>query len=157
MPRMVEVGSPAPEFALKATNPEQVSLSDYRGKKVVVLFFPLAFSPVCTEELCGVRDGLSQFKDLEAEVLAISVDSPYVLKAFAEAEGLTFPLLSDFNKEVALKYGAFHEDLFGLHGVAKRAAFVVDRDGIVRYRWVSDVPTNLPDMDAIKAALREVA
>lgn len=154
---MVEVGSPAPDFTLKATGPEQVSLRDYRGKKVVVLFFPLAFSSVCTEELCGVRDGLAQFKDLDAEVLAISVDSPHALKAFASAEGLTFPLLSDFNKEVAPRYGAFHEELFGLRGVAKRAAFVVDREGIVRYRWVSDVPTNLPDLEAIKAALREIA
>ncbi|HEY8531455.1 MAG TPA: peroxiredoxin [Limnochorda sp.] len=154
---MIEVGARAPEFTLKATGPDQVSLSDYRGKNVVILFFPFAFSSVCTQELCGVRDGLSQFKDLNAEVLAISVDSPYTLKAFAEAQNLTFPLLSDFNKEVAPKYGAFYEDLNGFKGVAKRAAFVVDREGVVRYAWVSDVPTELPDMEAIQATLRELA
>lgn len=154
---MAEVGTQAPGFTLKATGPEQVSLSDYRGKNVVLLFFPFAFSPVCTEELCGVRDGLSQFQELDAQVLAISVDSPYTLKAFAEAEQLTFPLLSDFNKEVAPAYGAYYEELAGLKGVAKRAAFVIDREGIIRYKWVSDVPTNLPDLEAIQATLRVLA
>ncbi|BAS26590.1 peroxiredoxin [Limnochorda pilosa] len=153
----MNVGDRAPDFTLKATGPDQVSLSDYRGKNVVLLFFPLAFSPVCTEELCGVRDGLSEFKGLKADVLAISVDSPYTLKAFAQAENLPFPLLSDFNKEVAPRYGAYYEDLAGLKGVAKRAAFVVDGDGIVRYRWVSDVATRLPDMGAIKSALAALA
>lgn len=152
---MVEVGKPAPEFKLQATTGGEVALSDHRGRNpVVLLFFPLAFTPVCTKELCSVRDDYARFERIGAQVLALSVDSPFTLKVWAEQERFPFPLLSDFNKEVAHAYGALHEDLLGLKGVAKRSAFVIDWQGMVRYAWVSDDPTRLPDFAAIEEALK---
>lgn len=155
---MLKVGQPAPDFRLKATTGGEIALSGYRGEQpVVLLFFPLAFSPVCTAELCTVRDDDERFRRLGAEVLAISVDSPFALQAWAERDRFNFPLLSDFNKEVARQYGVLHEDLLGLKGVAKRSVFVIDRQGIVRYAWVSDDPRRLPDFAAIERAVRSAA
>ena len=153
------VGDKAPDFRLPATGPQDtISLGEFRGKKnVVLLFFPFAFSPVCTDEMCALRDTYyQQFNDLDAQVLGISVDSPYTLKAWAEQQKFTFPLLSDFNKEVAKAYDVYYEQLGNFRGVAKRAAFVIDKDGVIRYRWVTDDPKVLPDQEEIRRVLAEL-
>jgi|TARA_A100001037_G_scaffold133358_1_gene120993 peroxiredoxin len=151
-----QVGESAPAFTLKNTDLEEVSLADFSGRKVVLLFVPLAFSGPCTQELCDISAGINAYDDLGAQVLGISVDSPFSLKAWAEKEGITIPLLSDFNKEVSAAYGAQFEDLLGFKGVAKRSAFVVDGAGVVRYASVSDDPKQLPDFEAIKACLQSL-
>jgi glutaredoxin-dependent peroxiredoxin len=152
------INSLAPDFTLKqktADGLQDVSLSANRGKcQTVILFFPLAFTGVCTEELCSVSGGLDAYSSLNASVLAISVDSPFAQEAFAKQAGITIPLLSDFNKEVAAAYGVLYPELIGLKGVAKRSAFVVGVDGTVKFAWVSDDPKKLPPFDQIQAALR---
>lgn len=149
--------SKAPVFTLKrktAEGLEDVSLADNIGKKkTVLLFFPLAFTSVCQEELCSVSAGLDQYSALDADVWGISVDSPFAQEAFSKSAGITIPLLSDFNKEVAADYDVLYEDLLGLKGVAKRSAFVVDADGTIAYSWSSDDPKQLPPFEEIKAAL----
>ena len=151
-----QVGESAPAFTLKNADLEEVSLADFSGRKVVLLFVPLAFSGPCTQELCDISAGINAYDDLGAQVLGISVDSPFSLKAWAEKEGITIPLLSDFNKEVSAAYGAQFEDLLGFKGVAKRSAFVVDGAGVVRYASVSDDPKQLPDFEEIKACLQSL-
>ncbi len=154
----VEIGQPAPDFELSATTGDSIALRDRRGQgPTVLLFVPLAFSPVCTNELTRMRDDYEEYAKLGAEVMAASVDSPFTLKVWAEQLKLPFPLLSDFNKEVARAYGALHENLLGLKGVAKRAVFVMDGRGTVRYRWVSDDPGQLPQFDEVKAAVKKAA
>ena len=153
----LDIGTQAPDFTLKtktADGLEDVTLSGNFGSgKTVLLFFPLAFTSVCQEELCSVRDSLQDYNDLDATLYGISVDSPFTQEEFAGQNNLNFPLLSDFNKEVSADYDVQYEDLIGLKGVAKRSAFVIDSDGIVQYSWSSDDPTVIPDFDAIKAAL----
>lgn len=150
----VKVGEKAPEFTLHNTEKKEVSLSDYRGKNVVLLFFPLAFTSVCTDELCHMRDNLSAYEKLDAEVLAVSVDSPFTLEKFREEQNLNFSLLSDFNKEVSRNYGALYEDfVFGMKGVSKRSAFVIDKEGQVRYAEVLDNAGDLPNFEAVKETL----
>ena len=152
----LEVGQQAPDFTLKATGEKDtVSLSDYKGKNVVLLFFPFAFSSVCTDELCGVSDGISEYSQLGTDVLAISVDSPFANEAFAQEKNISFPLLSDFNKEVAEKYGVLY-DLGDFKGVSKRSAFVIDKNGVIQYAWSSDDPKQVPDFDEIKAKLGQL-
>lgn len=154
----LEKGKSAPDFVLKtktANGLEEVRLSDRVGKKqIVLLFFPLAFTGVCQDELCTVSGGLDVYEKLDAEVLAISVDSPFAQEAFAKSAGITVPLLSDFNKEVSSAYDVLFEDLIGLKGVAKRSAFVIDRDGKIAYSWSSDNPKDLPSFDEIQSALK---
>ena len=152
----VAVGDRAPDFTLKNADLEEVSLSSMRGKNVVVLFFPLAFTSVCTEELCGVSASIDDYKGLDAEILGISVDSPFSLQAWAEKEGITIQLLSDFNKEVSDAYGSQYEDLLGFRGVAKRSAFVVDKEGVVRFASVSEDAKVVPDFAAIKGCLESL-
>jgi peroxiredoxin len=120
----------------------------------VLLFFPLAFTSVCVEEMCHVNSGLQEYADLNAAVYGISVDSPFALEKMAEADNLKFPLLSDFNKDVSQAYDVLYADLLGFKGVSKRSAFVIDENGIVTYAESSDDPKQLPDFDAIKAALK---
>lgn len=152
----VEVGQPAPPFELPASTGDRISLAEYTGQgPTVLLFVPLAFTPVCTNELRMVRDDYQTYQKLNARVLAASVDSQFTLKVWADQLKLPFPLLSDFNKETARAYGALYEDLMGLKGIAKRAAFVIDKEGIVRYRWVSEDADALPKFDEIKNALGE--
>jgi peroxiredoxin len=153
----VLVGQPAPPFELSASTGDTVSLADYTGRgPTVLLFVPLAFTPVCTNELRIIRDDFKTYQGLGARVLAASVDSQFTLKVWADQLKLPFPLLSDFNKETARAYGALYEDLMGLKGVAKRAAFVIDAEGVVRYRWVSDDADALPNFDEIKGVLEEI-
>lgn len=134
---------------LKDTEGNDVKLSDFNGtKNILLLFFPLAFTGVCTKEMCYMRDNLAPYNDMNVEVMGISVDSFFVLKEFKKARGLNFTLLSDFNRDVSEAYGALHDDFFGMKGVSKRAAFLIDTDGIIRYAEVLDNPSNLPDFDA---------
>jgi peroxiredoxin len=148
----VEVGQQAPNFTLLNTAREKVSLESLRGKPVILAFFPLAFSPVCTEEMCTFRDSLAELKNAEAQVVGISVDSPFALKAFADAQQLSYPLLSDFNKEASKAYGVLNENLLGtFQGVANRAVFLIDRNGKVAHKWISDDPRVQPNYDEVKA------
>jgi glutaredoxin-dependent peroxiredoxin len=140
-----EVGSKGPDFTLPNQDREPVTLSQQQGRPVVLAFFPAAFSSVCQKELCTFRDALSQLNKARAQVYGISVDTFFALKAFADQQGLTFPLLSDFNKQVIREYGVFNDDMIGLKGIAKRAVFVLDKDGVVRHREVLDDARNEPD------------
>jgi peroxiredoxin len=150
----LKIGDKAPNFELPIDMDLMWKLSDKVGKQnIVLLFFPFAYSSVCHQEMCSFRDGFREFKGLDALVVAISVDSPFVLNKWREELQLPFSLLSDFNKTVAPAYGAFHEKLGPLSGIAKRSAFVIDKKGIIRYAWVSDDPHNLPDVMAIKKVL----
>jgi glutaredoxin-dependent peroxiredoxin len=154
----VQAGQDAPDFTLKNTERQDVTLSSLRGQKnVVVLFVPFAFTGVCTTELCSVRDNLSNYADLNAEVLAISVDSPFAQKQWKDKEQLNFTLLSDFNREVCKAYGAYYDHFIGFQGVAKRAAFVIDKTGKVRYAEVLDNAGNLPNFDKIRETLQSLA
>lgn len=151
-------GQKAPNFKLVGSDTKEVALNDYKGKNVVVLFFPLAFTGTCTDELCSVRDHLQDYKNLNSEVVAISVDSPFTLAKFKKEQDYNFPLLSDFNKEAATAYGCLHEDfLLGMKGVAKRSAFVIDKDGMVQYTEVLDDPHDLPNFDAIQNTLKSIS
>ena len=137
----------------------KVTLSaNFGSKSTVLLFFPLAFTGVCTDELCSVSGGLSDYADLGAEVLGISVDSPFAQEAFAKSAGITVPLLSDFNKTVAAAYGVLYETFapgkLDMNGVAKRSAFVVNKDGVITYAWSSEDPGVLPPLNEVKAALK---
>lgn len=153
-----EIGRPAPEFSLPHKPGEDpVRLSDFRGRDhVVLLFFPLAWTSTCTRELCSVRDHYDRYRALGATVLGISVDSPFALQRWSREEDFPFPLLSDFNRRAAGSYGALYDELMGLEGVAKRAAFVIDRDGLVRYAEVLEDAGQLPDLAAVQAVLADL-
>ncbi|MFA5258287.1 MAG: redoxin domain-containing protein, partial [Opitutales bacterium] len=154
----LKVGDKAPLFTLKTKTGDglkDVSIASNLGEKqTVLLFFPLAFTSVCTQELCSVSAGLGDYSELAAAVYGISVDSPFAQEAFAKASKIKFPLLSDFNKEVSALYGVLFQELIGLKGVSKRSAFVIDFNGFITYVESSDDPTKLPDFDKIKAVLR---
>jgi peroxiredoxin len=152
----VDVGSNAPDFTLMNQDRQPVSLHDQRGKPVVLAFFPAAFSSVCTKELCTFRDSMAQLNRTNAQVLGISVDTFFALKAFQDQQKLNFQLLSDFNKQTIRDYGVFNDDMIGLKGIAKRAVFVIDRDGIVRYREVLDDARNEPDYQKVLQAVGSV-
>ena len=148
------IGKAAPQFTLFDTDKNPVSLGDLKGKNVVVLFFPLAFTGVCTTELCNIRDNIGVYNATNATVLGISVDSLFALGKFKEEQQYNFPLLSDFNKSTAKAYGAFYDEfVLDMQGVAKRAAFVVDKEGIVQYAEVLESAGDLPNFDAIKESL----
>ena len=149
----VDTGSQAPDFTLMNQDRQPVTLSAERGKPVVLAFFPAAFSSVCTKELCTFRDSLAKLNAAKAQVYGISVDTFFTLKAFQDAERLTFPLLSDFNKDVIRQYGVFNEDMIGLKGIAKRAVFVIDTNGVVRYREVLEDARNEPNYENVLATL----
>ncbi len=153
----IQVGDTAPSFTLQNTELQPVSLSAYAGQPVVVLFFPLAFTGVCTAEMCTMRDALGQYQGLNAQVFAISVDSPFTLAKFREEENLNFPLLSDFNKQVTSDYGVMYEDFFGMKGVAKRSAFVVAADGTIAYAEILEDAGLQPDYHALQQTLRDLA
>lgn len=153
----IRINDKAPDFKLQNTNREFVILSDFKGERnVLLLFYPLAFSGVCTAELCSTRDNLKIYESFNAEVLGISIDSFFVQKAFKESQNLNFQLLSDFNKEASKNYGVLYEDFFGMKGVAKRSAFVIDKEGIVRYSEVLEDSSDVPNFDAIQNTLSEL-
>ena len=148
-----EIGSKAPDFTLMNQDRQPVTLSAERGHPVVLAFFPAAFSSVCQKELCTFRDSMATLNAAQAHVFGISVDSFFALKAFHDQQHFSFPLLSDFNKQAIRDYGVFNEDMIGLKGIAKRAVFVIDKDGVVRHREVLEDARNEPDYDKVFAAL----
>jgi peroxiredoxin len=151
-------GQLAPDFSLFNSEKTKISLADFKGKNLVILFFPQAFTGVCTIELCSVRDNLKAYTSLNAEVVGISVDSIFTLAKFKEEQSYNFPLLSDFNKEISQAYGAFYDEfVFDMKGVSRRAAFVVDADGTVQYAEVLESAGDQPNFDAIKTTLAELA
>ncbi len=151
---MLQAGQSAPDFKLFNTEKKEISLSDYTGKNVVILFFPLAFTSVCTAELCEMRDNIGVYAGLNAVVLGISVDSPFTLARFREEQQLPFDLLSDFNKDVSAAYGSLYDTfVMNMKGVSKRSAFVVDSNGIIQYAEVLENAGSVPDFTAIQAAL----
>lgn len=156
----IETGQSAPDFTLYSDQTEPWTLSDdHSGKHTVLLFFPGAFTSVCTAEMCSVNAELSEYSDLDANVVGISTDSPFVLSKFKEDNGLDFPLLSDHDGEVAARYGSKYDHDFtdmNLDRIAKRSAFVIDADGTVRYAEVLDNAGKQPDFDAIRDALRSI-
>lgn len=156
----IAVGSKAPDFSLKsktASGVVDVKLSDNLGKKnTVVLFFPLAFTGVCTSEMCDVTAGLSQYSDLNAEVIGISVDSPFAQEAWAQKEKIGIKLASDLNKKTAEAYGVLLPDLMGFGSVSARAAFVVDKNGVIQYSEQTPTPKDLPNFNAIRDLLAKL-
>jgi peroxiredoxin len=152
--KLVNVGEKAPNFTLIDTVMKLQNLNEFlKNGTILLAFFPFAFSPVCTKELCQYRDALANFEALEAQVVGISIDSPFALKAFAKENQLKFPLLSDFNKEVSKMYNVLHEEVLGLKGVSKRSVFIIDRNGIIKYRWISEDPSKEPDYKEIQNKL----
>ena len=161
---LVKIGDKAPDFSLKSKNAPgekdglgltTVKLSDTIGKKpVVLLFFPLAFTGVCTKEMCEISGGLKAYEQLGAAVYGISVDSPFAQGEWAQKEKITFPLLSDLNKEAAKAYGTLLPDLAGLGSVSARAAFVVGKDGKIKYSEVTATVKELPNFEKVKSALQ---
>ncbi|MGQ0733718.1 MAG: redoxin domain-containing protein [Acidobacteriota bacterium] len=150
----IEVGAQAPDFTLPNQDRTPVTLSELcRRGPVVLAFFPAAFSSVCERELCTFRDSLSRLEAEKGQVVGISTDTFFALKAWSGQQGFTFPLLSDYNKDVIRAYGVVNPDMIGLRDIAKRAVFVVDRHGVVRHRQALDDARLEPDYDAVRAAL----
>ncbi len=159
----LKIGDIAPDFKLFSKNttgePKEFSLSDYKGKKVVILFYPLSYTGVCTTEMCTVSEGFEKYSAMDAIVLGISVDSIFTQEAWAKANGITIPLLSDFNSTVSSEYGTKYDDggfVLGMNGVSKRAAFVVDSNGKIAYAEVLENAGDLPKFDAILDCLKSI-
>ena len=153
----IQIGQPAPDFSIYDSEKKKVSLSDFKGKNVLLLFFPQAFTGTCTKELCSTRDNIALYNQANAAVFGISVDSVFTLAKYKEEQQLNFPLLSDFNKEVSANYGSLYDSfVFDMKGVSKRSAFVLDKEGIVRYAEVLEAATDLPDFTAIQQTLADL-
>jgi glutaredoxin-dependent peroxiredoxin len=154
----VQVGQAAPDFALYDNEKNKVTLSEQKGNNVVLLFFPAAFTGVCTAELCSVRDNLKNYENVNAKVYGISVDSVFTLNKFKQEQNLNFPLLSDFNREASKAYDSLYETfVFDMQGVSKRSAFVVDKVGIIRYAEVLENAGEQPNFEAINQALQTLS
>jgi peroxiredoxin len=153
----VDVGAKAPDFTLHNQNREDVTLSaELKKGPVVLAFFPAAFSGVCHQEMCTFRDSASDLNKVSANVLGVSTDTFFTLKAWGDQLKLNFPLLSDYNKEIIKEYGVFNPDMIGMKGIAKRAVFVIDRTGVVRHREVLEDARNEPNYDAVKKTLASI-
>lgn len=153
----IDIGQKAPDFNLYNTEKNLVALSDYSGKNVLLLFFPLAFTGVCTSELCSMRDSLATYNQMNAEVIGISVDSLFVLDKFKKENSLNFLLLSDFNKTAAAAYDCLYDNfVFDMAKVAKRSAFIVDKEGTIQYAEVLESAGDLPDFEAIQQVLQNL-
>jgi len=153
----ISVGQQAPNFSLYNSEKQKVSLHDYKGKNVLLLFFPQAFTGTCTKELCSTRDNIALYDQANAQVFGISVDSVFTLIKYKEEQQLNFPLLSDFNKEVSIAYDSLYDVFaFDMKGVSKRSAFVVDKQGIVRYAEVLENASEIPDFTAIQKILKDL-
>ena len=150
----IEIGQPAPNFTVYDSEKKQVTLSEFKGNNVLLLFFPLAFTKTCTQELCHVRDNISWYNNTDAKVFGISVDALHTLARYKADQQLNFTLLSDFNKEVSRLYGSIYE-MFGynMKGVSKRSAFVIDKAGVVRYTEVLENAGEQPNFEAIQQVL----
>jgi peroxiredoxin len=153
-----DVGAKAPDFTLVNQHRERVTLSDELKKGTVVLaFFPGAFSGTCTKEMCNFRDSMANFRNLQAQILGISTDTFFTLKAWDDQQRLGFPLLSDYNKDVINAYGVVNPDMIGLKNIARRAIFVIDRAGTIRHREVLDDARNEPDYGTLNEAVAKLA
>ncbi|MDF2450392.1 MAG: alkyl hydroperoxide reductase/Thiol specific antioxidant/Mal allergen [Bacteroidota bacterium] len=153
----VSLGKPAPDFKLFNTEKKEISLTDYRGKNLVILFFPLAFTGTCTIELCTIRDNYNDYTKLNAEVIGISIDSLFVLEKYKKDQNFNFELLSDFNKTASKAYGVLYDEfVFGMKGVSKRSAFVVDKQGAIQYAEILEKASDQPNYENIKACLTEL-
>lgn len=154
---MLQPGQKAPDFTLFSSDKHEIALTDYSGKNVILLFFPMAFTSVCTAELCEMRDNIGTYEALNATVLAISVDSPYTLAVFKEQQKLPFDLLSDFNKETSTAYDTLYETFaMNMRGVSKRSAFVIDGSGVIQYAEVLDNAGEVPNFTAIQETLTKI-
>jgi glutaredoxin-dependent peroxiredoxin len=153
----IQVGQQAPDFTLYDNNKQRVTLSEQRDNNVLLLFFPLAFTSVCTAELCSIRDNYKVYEGLNAKVFGISVDSLYTLNRYKQDQNLNFPLLSDFNKEVSKQYDSLYEKFgYDMLGVSKRSAFLIDKEGVVQYAEVLDNAGEQPNFGAIQQRLQEL-
>lgn len=153
----IQTGQQAPDFTLYDSDKQKVNLGDFKGKNVLLLFFPQAFTGTCTKELCSTRDNIALYNEANAQVLGISVDSVFTLARYKEDQRLNFPLLSDFNKETSAAYGSLYDSfVFDMKGVSKRSAFVIDKKGIIRYAEVLEKATDLPDFATIQKTLQEL-
>jgi peroxiredoxin len=153
----IEVGQPAPDFTLFDSEKKKITLSEMKGKNVLLLFFPQAFTGVCTTQLCTVRDDISRYNNANATVLGVSVDSVFTLEKFKAEQGYNFPLLSDFNKEVSRAYNALYEDwILDMKGVSKRSAFIIDKEGVIQYAEILESAGDLPDFEAINNSLAQL-
>ena len=155
---MVDVGKKAPDVELVDTDKKAVKISEYKGKPTVILFYPGAFTGVCTKEMCNFRDSLSKYNQLGVSVVGISVDGPFSNKAFKDANNVNFPLLSDYARKAVKEYGVELENFAGLKGyvAAKRAVFVLDKDQNIRFKWVSDNPGIEPDYNTVAKEAEKV-
>ena len=154
----IEIGQTAPEFSLYDSEKNKVNLADFSGKNVLLLFFPQAFTGVCTKELCAVRDDISRYSNTTAQVIGISVDSVFTLAKFKEEQQYNFPLLSDFNKDVSALYGSLYIDwILDMKGVSKRSAFVIDKDGKIAYAEVLESAGDVPNFEAINKTLENLS
>ena len=150
----LQIGDKAPEFTLHSSDKTKVSLTDYKGKNVLILFFPLAFTGVCTTELCSIRDNIALYNNASTEVIGISVDSTFTLAKYKQEQNLNFPLLSDFNKEASIAYDTIYDAFIGwMKGVSKRSAFIVDKEGVIKYAEVLESAGDLPNFEAIQATI----
>ena len=153
----MRINEAAPDFKLFNTQKKEVSLSDYKGKNVVILFYPFAFSGTCTAELCNMRDNYSLYNNLNAAILGISIDSVFVQNKYKEEQKLNFELLSDFNKQTSKNYNSLYEDfIFGTKGVSKRSAFVIDKEGIIRHIEILENASEQPNYEAIQNCLKSL-
>ena len=155
----ITLGSQAPDFLLYDSDKNKVSLSDFKGNKnVLLLFFPMAFTGTCTDELCAVRDDIARYSNANAQVLGISVDSVFTLAKYKEEQSYNFPLLSDFNKDVSTAYETIYESFtpMNMKGVGKRSAFIIDKKGIVQYEEVLESAGDLPNFTAINSKLESL-
>lgn len=153
----IEIGQKAPDFKLFNTEKKEIALSDLKGKNVIILFFPQAFTSTCTAELCTMRDNYNWYQSLDAVILGISVDSLFTLAAYKKEQNYQFDLLSDFNKTISPQYDSLIEEfVFGMKGVSKRSAFVIDREGIIRYKEICEKVSDLPNFENIKTCLQSL-
>ena len=154
---MLTTGQKAPDFTLFNSENNEVSLTDFQGKNLIVLFFPMAFTSVCTDELCEMRDNMATYTNLNADVVGISVDSPFTLAKFKEEQSLPFNLLSDFNKETSTAYDSLYDTfVMNMKGVSKRSAFIIDKDGTIQYAEVLENAGEVPNFDAIQETLSQL-
>ena len=148
------IGQTAPDFTLFDSEKNKVNLSHFKGKNVLLLFFPQAFTGVCTKELCAIRDDISRYNNINAQVIGISVDSVFTLAKFKEDQQFNFPLLSDFNKEVSTLYGSVYDEwILDMRGVSKRSAFIIDKHGQICYSEVLESAGDIPNFKAINEIL----
>ena len=150
----VTIGSKAPDFSLFDSDKKNVTLSDFAGKNILLLFFPQAFTSTCTKELCAVRDDIGRYSNTNAQVIGISVDSVFTLKKYKEEQQYNFPLLSDFNKDISARYGSLYDEwILDMKGVSKRSAFIIDKHGILQYAEVLESAGDVPNFEAINEKL----